>query len=46
LVSLLTPLVRHPKAIGMEMTIYDPRHDREARGAALLADVLERAFIK
>jgi hypothetical protein len=28
----------------MEMTIYDPRDDGEGRGAALLADILERAF--
>jgi arginase len=44
LTSLLAPLVRHPRAIGMEMTIYDPRHDHDSRGAALLADILETAF--
>src|SRR5687768_17737456 len=41
-VNLLRPLVLHPKAVGLEVTIYDPRHDRDGRGAALLADVLER----
>lgn len=45
LTSLLAPLVRHPRAIGMEMTIYDPRRDHDNRGAALLADILENAFI-
>jgi len=45
LTSLLAPLVRHQRAIGMEMTIYDPRHDRDSRGAALLADILEKAFL-
>ena len=44
LVSILRPLVRHPNALGMEMTIYDPRHDTGGHGAALLADILERAF--
>jgi arginase len=44
LTSLLAPLVHHPRAAGMEMTIYDPRDDGEGRGAALLADILERAF--
>lgn len=44
LVALLAPLVRHPKAVGMEVTIYDPRDDRDGRGAALLVDVMERAF--
>lgn len=44
LVSLLTPLVHHPRAIGMELTIYDPRDDRDGRGAVLVADILERAL--
>ena len=44
LVSILAPLVHHPRATGMELTIYDPRHDHDGRGAALLADILERAF--
>ncbi len=42
--SLVTPLVHHPRAVGMEMTIYDPRHDADGRGAALLADILERSL--
>jgi arginase len=44
LVALLQPLVRHPRAVGMELTIYDPRHDPDGRGAALLVDLLERSF--
>ena len=44
LVAVLGPLVKHPNAVGLELTIYDPRHDRDGRGAALLADILERAF--
>ena len=45
LAAFLRPLVRHPRAIGMELTIYDPRHDHDLRGASLLADLLERAFV-
>lgn len=44
LVTLLAPLVRHPRAVGMELTIYDPRRDQDGRGAALLAEILERVF--
>jgi arginase len=44
LTALLAPLVRHPHAVGMEMTIYDPRDDHDSRGAALLAGILENAF--
>jgi arginase len=46
LVTLLSPLVRHANAVGMELTIYDPRDDRDGRGAALLVDILERAFAR
>ena len=44
LTSLLSRLVQHPRAVGMEMTIYDPRDDHDGRGARLLADILEKAF--
>jgi arginase len=44
LIELLVPLVRHPRAVGMELTIYDPRHDYDSRGAALLADILDSTF--
>ena len=46
LVTVLRPLVRSQRAIGMELAIYDPRDDHDGRGAALLVDVLERAFRK
>ena len=44
LVEMLRPLVRHPQAIGLELTIYDPRDDKDGRGARMLVDVLSRAF--
>lgn len=44
LVALLAPLVRHPRAVGMELTIYDPKDDHDGRGAELLVSILERAF--
>lgn len=44
LTSILTPLVNHPRAVGMEMTIYDPRDDHDASGAELLVGILESAF--
>jgi arginase len=44
LAELLTPLVRHPLAVGMELTIYDPRDDHDGRGARLLADLLCEVF--
>ncbi|MGZ5446137.1 MAG: arginase family protein [Thermoanaerobaculia bacterium] len=44
LIALLTPLVSHPRARGMELTIYDPREDRDGRGAELLVTILEKSF--
>jgi arginase len=44
LTSLLAPLVHHPRAVGMELTIYDPRDDHDGRGAKLLVDILANAF--
>ena len=44
LVELLAPLVRHPRALGMELTIYDPELDPDRTGAQGLADLLERAW--
>lgn len=44
LTSMLRALVALPGAQGMELTIYDPRHDTEGKGAALLVDVLAKAF--
>jgi arginase len=44
LATILRPLVTHPRAVGLELTIYDPRHDHDGRGAELLVGLLERAF--
>lgn len=44
LAELLTPLVRHPKALGLELTIYDPELDPDRGSAARLAGLLERVL--
>jgi hypothetical protein len=41
-VTLLTPLVRHPLARGLQLTIYDPALDPARAGAHLLVDLLAR----
>lgn len=41
LLQLLSPLVRHPRARGMELTIYDPQRDPSRICAARLANLLE-----
>jgi arginase len=46
LIAMLAPLVRHPRARGMELTIYDPRDDHDGRGAELLVGILESSFPK
>lgn len=40
LTQLLVPLVADKRAVGMEITIYDPRNDHERRGAAMLAEIV------
>jgi arginase len=45
LAELLTPLVRHPRALGLELTIYDPALDPDRTSAARLADLLERVLL-
>ncbi|HEX2166254.1 MAG TPA: arginase family protein, partial [Longimicrobiales bacterium] len=42
--SLLTPLVNHPRARGMELTIYDPELDPDRTSAGHLVDLLERVL--
>ena len=42
--ALLTPLIRHPDAIGLELTIYDPALDPDRTSAARLASLLEHAM--
>jgi arginase len=44
--NLLTPLARHPKALGLQLTIYDPGLDPEARCALRLVALLERVLGK
>jgi arginase len=41
LVQLLTPLVHHPQALGLEITIYDPGLDPDRSCAARLVSLLE-----
>jgi arginase len=41
LVELLAPLVQHPRALGLEVTIYDPGLDPDRTSAATLVAALE-----
>lgn len=45
LVELVAPLARHPGALGLELTIYDPKLDPDGTGAARLAGLLERVLV-
>jgi arginase len=45
LVELLTPLVRHPRALGLELTIYDPGLDPDRSCAARLVALLENLLL-
>lgn len=40
--NLLAPLVRHPKALGLELTIYDPTLDPDRSAGARLVALLEK----
>lgn len=44
LAELLSPLVRHPRALGMQLTIYDPSLDPDRAAARRLATLLERVL--
>jgi arginase len=44
LVALIGPLVDHPRALGLQLTIYDPALDADRSCAARLIDFLERAL--
>ena len=44
LTELLRPLVHHPAALGLELTIYDPGLDPDQSNAARLADLLVRTL--
>ena len=43
--ELLAPLVHHPRAIGMELTIYDPKLDADGESATRLVELLERVLV-
>jgi arginase len=43
--ALLAPLVQHPRAIGLELTIYDPALDADGACAARLVTLLENLVI-
>jgi arginase len=45
LVELLIPLVRHPRALGLELTIYDPGLDPDRSCAARLVTLLENLLL-
>ena len=42
LALLLQPLVHHPRALGLELTIYDPGLDTDLASGERLASLLER----
>src|SRR4029077_3435771 len=44
-VELLAPLVRHPRALGLELTIYDPGLDPDRSCAARLVTFLENLLL-
>lgn len=44
-VELLTPLVRHPRALGLELTIYDPGLDPDRSCATRLVSLLENVVL-
>ena len=43
--ALLAPLVHHPRALGLQVTNYDPSIDPERVGPARLVEILRRAFL-
>jgi arginase len=45
-VELLARLAGHPKALGLQVTIYDPALDRDGTSGDLLAGLLERALAR
>lgn len=43
--ELLRPIVRHPAALGLQVTIYDPSIDPDATGASCIVELLERSVV-
>jgi arginase len=46
LTALLTPLVQHPLALGLQLTIYDPTLDPGLQAATHLVDAITAAFVE
>jgi arginase len=44
LIELVAPIARHPQALGLQLTIYDPTRDPSLDCAELLATLLESAL--
>ncbi|MFF5970169.1 arginase family protein [Streptomyces sp. NPDC012769] len=44
LVALLRPLVRSPRCVGLDVTVYDPDLDPDGTAGALLTDLVVAAF--
>jgi arginase len=42
--ALLAPLVRHPAALGLQVTIYDPTIDPNGSGAVRIVELLEQTL--
>jgi arginase len=45
LVALLAPLVHHPRAVGLDLSIYDPALDADRSCARLIIRLLEQALV-
>jgi arginase len=45
LVELLKPLVSHPLALGLELTVYDPALDPDRASAERLVGLLQALFV-
>jgi arginase len=46
IVALLAPLVRHPRSLGLEVTIYDPALDTDGACAVRLVTLLDTLIAK
>lgn len=44
LAALLAPLARHPRALGLQLTVYDPEQDPDRVCAARLVDLFEKVL--
>jgi arginase len=46
LAALLLPLARHPRALGLQVTVYDPNLDPNGICASRLVALLERVLVQ